>query len=182
MMGILSNIFSKIFPPSHPAASAPPEVQAGPAPAPGATAAPGASRQSADSAPSQPGGVQQSAMGAGQAGASQQSASVAAPAPAAVQPPAAQPGAAEHEAVDVEAILNDKARQSGQPLNWRTSIVDLLKALDLDSSLAARKQLAQELHFPGDLNDTGVLNQWLHRQVMVRLAANGGQLPPDLRT
>jgi hypothetical protein len=70
----------------------------------------------------------------------------------------------------------------GQPLNWRTSIVDLLKLLNLDSSLQARKELARELHYAGDLNDTTEMNIWLHRQVMVKLAANGGRLPPDLRT
>ena len=83
--------------------------------------------------------------------------------------------------VDVEAILNDKARQASQALNWRSSIVDLLKLLDLDSSLQARKELAQELNYSGDMGDSATMNIWLHRQVMNRLAANGGKVPADLR-
>ena len=81
----------------------------------------------------------------------------------------------------MEAILNAKAQQAGQPLNWRTSIVDLMKLLDLDSSLQARKELAQELHYTGDTNDSAKMNVWLHRQVMNRLAANGGKVPADLK-
>jgi 3-oxoacyl-ACP reductase-like protein len=131
-MGILSNIFHKIFPPSHPAVAATPQA------APASAAAP------------------------------------AAAAPAA-------PVSAPISDVDVEAILNGKAQQSGQPLNWRTSIVDLLKLLDLDSSLQSRKELAQELHYSGDTNDSASMNVWLHRQVMNKLAQNGGKVPADLK-
>lgn len=140
-MGILSNIFHKIFPSSHPA------VQQKPA-------APAATPQTAPAA-----------------------ASPAAPATPAQQ---AAPAAAMAE-VDVEAILNQKAQSAGQPLNWRTSIVDLMKLLDLDSSLQARKELAQELHYTGDTGDSAKMNIWLHRQVMNKLAANGGKVPADLK-
>lgn len=136
-MGILSNIFRKIFPSSHPAVAQKPAAQ------PSASAAP-----------------------------------AAAPAPAAPAPAAPTPAM---EMVDVEAILNAKAQQAGQPLNWRTSIVDLMKLLDIDSSLQARKELAQELHYTGDTGDSASMNIWLHRQVMNRLAANGGKVPADLK-
>ena len=83
--------------------------------------------------------------------------------------------------VDVEAILNSKLKASGQQLNWRSSIVDLLKLLDLDSSLASRKELAAELNYSGDTSDSASMNIWLHRQVMNKLAANGGKVPADLK-
>ena len=82
---------------------------------------------------------------------------------------------------DVEAILDRKLAEKGQELNWRTSIVDLMKLLDIDSSLAARKELAQELNYTGDMNDSAAMNIWLHRQVMTRLAQNGGRVPANLR-
>jgi len=71
---------------------------------------------------------------------------------------------------------------TGGKLDWRTSIVDLMKALGLDSSLAARKELAKELHYTGDTNNTATMNVWLHQQVMAKLAANGGKLPADIKT
>jgi hypothetical protein len=83
--------------------------------------------------------------------------------------------------VDVEAILNDLARKSPQKLDWRHSIVDLMKLLDLDSGLAARKELATELNYGGDMGDSAAMNMWLHRQVMQKLAENGGQVPAELR-
>ena len=101
----------------------------------------------------------------------------AAPAPAAV--PAAAP--APMQQVDVEAILDGLAQKSAEKLNWRTSIVDLMKLLGLDSSLGARKELAQELKYTGDMNDSASMNLWLHRQVMNKLAANGGKVPADLK-
>lgn len=138
-MGILSNIFHKIFPSSHPATTTAPTGTAVPP-----TASPGS----------------------------------AAPAPTAA--PAAPASTAISE-VDVESILNGKAQQAGQALNWRSSIVDLLKLLDLDSSLQSRKELAQELHYSGDTNDSATMNIWLHRQVMNKLAQNGGKVPADLK-
>jgi len=83
--------------------------------------------------------------------------------------------------VDVEVVLVDLASKNAEKLNWRTSIVDLMKLLQLDSSLAARKELAQELHFTGDTNDSASMNIWLHRQVMIKLAENGGKVPEELK-
>lgn len=83
--------------------------------------------------------------------------------------------------VDVEALLNDMARKNPEKLNWKTSIVDLMKLLDLDSSLGERKELAKELGYTGDTSDSATMNIWLHRQVMNKLAANGGTVPADLR-
>jgi hypothetical protein len=125
-MGILSNIFHKIFPSSHPAVTQ--------AAAPAATASAAA--------------------------------------------PAAAPSAAIAD-VDVESVLNNMAGASS--LNWRSSIVDLLKLLGLDSSLDSRKDLAKELHYAGDTGDSASMNIWLHRQVMNKLAANGGKVPADLK-
>ena len=136
-MGMLSNIFHKIFPGSH-AESTP--ATATPAPTAPAAAAP---------APTAP---------------------VAAP----VAAPAAAP-------VDVEAVLTRMQEQNSQQLNWRSSIVDLLKLLNLDSSLAARKELATELHYSGDQNDSASMNIWLHKQVMTKIAENGGKVPADLQ-
>jgi hypothetical protein len=150
-MGILSNIFHKIFPASHPAvAQAAPQTSAGNASA--------------------------AAQGSQQFAPQQQQ-------PQAQQPqqqPAQKPAAAA-QPVDVEAILNNMQQQSGQQLNWRTSIVDLLKLLNLDSSLQARKELAAELHYSGDTNDSASMNIWLHKQVMKKLAENGGKVPADLK-
>ncbi len=134
-MGILSNIFRKIFPSSHPA------VTQAPQPAPATMPSTGLGQQ----APSQ----------------------------AAVPPPTPA-----LEQVDVEAILSGMPNSS--TLNWRTSIVDLLKLLGLDSDLASRKELAAELDFKGDTSDSASMNIWLHRQVMNKLAANGGKVPADL--
>jgi uncharacterized protein DUF3597 len=107
----------------------------------------------------------------------------AAPAAAAAQPaaPSAPASASPASQVDVEAIMNDLAAKSGQQLNWRTSIVDLMKLINLDSSLAARKELAQELHYSGDMNDSASMNIWLHKQVMIKLAENGGKVPDELK-
>lgn len=84
--------------------------------------------------------------------------------------------------VDVEAILTDLEAQNAQQLNWRTSVVDLMKLLNLDSSLSARKELAGELNYSGDTNDLASMNIWLHKQVMQKLAENGGKVPEDLKT
>jgi Domain of unknown function (DUF3597) len=86
------------------------------------------------------------------------------------------------QTVDVAAIVDKAAAAKGEKLAWRTSIVDLMKALDLDSSLAARKELAKELKYSGDTNDSATMNVWLHKQVMMKLAANGGKLPADIKT
>jgi len=83
--------------------------------------------------------------------------------------------------VDVAPILDKAVAAKGEKLAWRTSIVDLMKALDIDSSFAARKDLAKELGYTGDSNDSASMNIWLHKQVMAKLAANGGKLPPELK-
>ena len=95
--------------------------------------------------------------------------SVAAPA----APAAAQP-------VDVEAVLAEKARHAGQSLNWQSSIVDLLKLLDIDSSLSARKELAEELGYTGAKDGSAEMNIWLHKAVMRALEKNGGKVPASL--
>ncbi len=127
-MGILSDIFSKIFPASHPAS-----------------------------------------------GSAQTTGAATAPASTSASAPAPMPE------VDVEAMLDQRVQQGGEKLNWRTSIVDLMKLLALDSSLTARKQLAQELNYTGDTNDSATMNMWLHKQVMNKVAANGGKVPADLK-
>ena len=136
-MGILSNIFSKIFPSAHAAPSAP--AASTPAPTPTTTT------------------------------------------PAANAPTATAAAAAPMAQVDVELVLIDMADTSDEKLNWRTSIVDLMKLLGIDSSLSARKELAKELHYTGDTSDSAAMNIWLHRQVMNKVAANGGKVPADLK-
>jgi len=101
-----------------------------------------------------------------------------APGPVAESSPAP---AAPPASVDVAAIVDQAAAAKGEKLEWRTSIVDLMKALDIDSSLSARKELAKELGYSGDSNDSASMNVWLHKQVMAKLAANGGKLPPDIK-
>jgi hypothetical protein len=112
----------------------------------------------------------------------------AAPAGGAAAPSAAPsggassaPAAAPAGSVDVAAIVDKAAAAKGEKLAWRTSIVDLMKALDIDSSLGARKDLAKELGYTGDTNDSASMNIWLHKQVMAKLAANGGKLPTDVK-
>ncbi len=99
-------------------------------------------------------------------------------APASPDAPAGQPAAA---SVDVAAVLTAKAAEAGQTLDWRHSIVDLMKLLNLDSSLGARKTLAGELHYTGDTDDSASMNVWLHAEVMQKLAENGGTVPADLK-
>jgi hypothetical protein len=160
-MGILNDIFSKIFPSRHAAkpGGTTATAQGGPARTAGTTAGAGSAA---------PVGA-----GAGPAGTQ----STPQPSTPASMPQQAVP----MDQVDVEALLDNMARSAGRPSNWRTSIVDLLKLLDIDSSLEARKELARELDFRGDTGDSAAMNIWLHRQVMNKLAANGGKVPADLR-
>ncbi|NPU63827.1 DUF3597 domain-containing protein [Bradyrhizobium sp. 83012] len=102
-----------------------------------------------------------------------------APAGGTAAAPTAAPAAPQN--VDVAAIVDKAAAAKHEKLEWRTSIVDLMKALDIDSSLAARKELAKELGYSGDTNDSASMNVWLHKQVMSKLAANGGKLPPEIK-
>jgi hypothetical protein len=109
----------------------------------------------------------------------------AAATPAALAPDAtttaasAAPAAPAAASVDVVAVI--EAIPGSADMNWRTSIVDLMKLLGLDSSLAARKELADELHYTGDKNDSASMNIWLHKQVMQKLAENGGKVPAELK-
>jgi len=107
----------------------------------------------------------------------------AAPAPATPIPTPAPTTTAQAPAaanVDVAAILDQAVKAKKQKLNWRTSIVDLMKALDIDSGLKARKALAEELGYTGDMGDSAKMNIWLHKQVIKKLAENGGKVPADL--
>ena len=83
--------------------------------------------------------------------------------------------------VDIEAVLNQRATQKHEKLNWQSSIVDLMKLVDLDPTLENRKALAHELGYTGDTHDTAQMNIWLHKEVMQRLAASGGKVPESLR-
>ncbi|GAA0630147.1 hypothetical protein GCM10009422_29600 [Brevundimonas kwangchunensis] len=102
----------------------------------------------------------------------------AAPPPTSTAAPAAAPSAAPAAAqpVDVDGILNFMNEQRDQKLNWRTSIVDLMKLTGMESSLAERKELADELGYTGDKSDTASMNIWLHKQVIQRIKDNGGQI------
>lgn len=99
-------------------------------------------------------------------------ASVPAP-PVETPPPPAQ-------VVDVAAVLDDLAAHNKEKLDWRKSIVDLMKLVGMDSSLASRKELARELEYPEDTGDSAKMNVWLHKEVIKQLAANGGTVPDDL--
>jgi Domain of unknown function (DUF3597) len=105
------------------------------------------------------------------------------PAPEAPTAPvnAAPASDASQAPVDIDAVLTQLATQHHEKLDWKHSIVDLLKALDLDSSRAARKALATELHYAGDEHDTATMNMWLHREVIAELVKNGGKVPADLQ-
>jgi 3-oxoacyl-ACP reductase-like protein len=99
-------------------------------------------------------------------------------APAAAPPPAAP--AAPAKVVDVAAILDGLAAKNPEKLDWKQSIVDLMKLVGMDSSFKARKQLAQELNYTGDPNDSASMNVWLHKQVLIKISENGGKVPQDL--
>ena len=95
------------------------------------------------------------------------------PGPGPTGAPSAQP-------VDVAAVLNDLAAKNPEKLDWKHSIVDLMKLVGMDSSLSARKQLATELHYTGDQNDSATMNIWLHKEVLKKLSENGGKVPQEL--
>lgn len=109
---------------------------------------------------------------------STQTSTTAAPQTPAATETKAAPGTA--APVDVSVVLEKAVAAKGQKLNWRTSIVDLMKALDLDSGLDARKKLAKELNYTGDTADSAKMNVWLHKALMKKLADNGGKVPADL--
>jgi len=107
--------------------------------------------------------------------------SAAGPSAAAPAAPAAATAAAPMSIADVEAMIANIEQSRGVKYNWRQSIVDLMKLLDLDSGLGARKQLAQELVYTGALDGSAEMNVWLHKQVMEKLAASGGKVPESLK-
>jgi hypothetical protein len=107
--------------------------------------------------------------------------------PVSGSPSAAQPGAATATApsappktVDVAVILDGLAAKNPEKLDWKRSIVDLMKLVGMDNSFAARKELATELHYTGDPNDSASMNIWLHKEVLKKLSENGGKVPPEL--
>ena len=106
----------------------------------------------------------------------------AAPAPSPTKGSGAGPAATAQPigAVDVAAILDKMASENKQKLDWRHSIVDLMKLVGMDSSLSARRELAADLKYSGDTGDTATMNIWLHKEVMKKLAENGGKVPQEL--
>lgn len=82
--------------------------------------------------------------------------------------------------VDVAAVLSDLAAKNPEKLDWKHSIVDLMKLVGMDSSFAARKELAKDLNYTGDMNDSASMNIWLQKQVMLKLSQNGGKVPAEL--
>ena len=111
------------------------------------------------------------------------SAAPAAPSPSSAQPAAATPAVAPAgpaKPVDIAAILDGLAAKNPEKLDWKKSIVDLMKLVGMDSSFKARKQLAQELNYTGDPNDSASMNVWLHKQVLIKISENGGKVPEEL--
>ena len=115
-------------------------------------------------------------------------ASPAAPSPSSPAAPTSSPTAAAPAATgnpmsrpELEALIKKNASEQSEDLNWRESIVDLMKLFKLDSSLGARKELAKELGYTGALDGSAEMNVWLHRQVMTKLAETGGKVPDHLR-
>jgi hypothetical protein len=155
-MGLFNTLMSKIF--SHPAASTA-----------GATTQPAATGSAPSSATTSPGAQAPASTPSTSAatGAGTQTVSAGAAAPAAKQ-------------VDVAAVLNAMAAKNPEKLDWKHSIVDLMKLVGMDSSLSARKELATDLHYTGDQNDSASMNVWLHKEVLRKLSENGGNVPPDL--
>ncbi len=94
--------------------------------------------------------------------------------------PATGAGAAPGQNVDVAAILDGLAAKNPEKLDWKHSIVDLMKLVGMDSSFTARKELAKDLNYTGDTNDSATMNMWLHKEVMKKLSENGGKVPPEL--
>jgi hypothetical protein len=103
-----------------------------------------------------------------------------APATPASPSPTASTSPTPAQPVDVAAVLNKAVAASKQKLNWRTSIVDLMKSLGMESSLAERKELAAELGYTGSTSDSAAMNMWLHKALLKKLAENGGKVPADM--
>lgn len=173
-MGIFSRIKEKIWG-HHEAEAAAPTTTAQPS----STVQPGTQPQTASVSPSAPAAPSPVAPSGGVAQPSQvdrptQTAQASTPSSAAPSP---SPASGQ---VDVAAVLDAAVKKKGQNLDWKHSIVDLMKALDLDSDLASRKELAEELHYTGDKNDSATMNIWLHKALLKKLAENGGKVPAEL--
>lgn len=153
-MSIFGTIMSKVFGDHHPAAT-PTSTPAAPAETQTAS--------TSEATPSAPPAAPPSP---------ETDSSTSTPAPASTGAPPSP--------VDVAEVLDGMESRAGQKLDWRRSIVDLMKLLGMDSSLSARKELAHELNYTGDTGDSAAMNMWLHKEVMAKFAANGGKLPPDL--
>jgi hypothetical protein len=153
-MGLLNNLISKIF--SHSGTNAPVVGAASGAPAT-AAATTSARPASFPTTGAQP-----------------------ATAPPAAPPATAAPAPAKAAEVDVVAILDGLAAKNPEKLDWKKSIVDLMKLVGMDSSFKSRKQLAQELNYTGDPNDSASMNVWLHKQVLIKITENGGKVPQEL--
>ena len=127
----------------------------------------------------QTGGAQPTATTGGQSPGAQAPTSSSSTSPAAgIQAPAVATAPARQ--VDVAAVLNAMAAENPEDLDWKHSIFDLMKLVGMDSSLAARKELATDLHYTGDQNDSAAMNIWLHKQVLIKLSENGGKVPQEL--
>lgn len=166
-MGIFNNLLSKIF--SHAGQTAPTGGGSPPTTASGAPTSPGAGQTAtagAGSTPASTSGAPASA-GAGQAPSGVASAG------------AANPSAAPAR-VDVAAVMDKLAASNSEKLDWKRSIVDLMKLVGMDSSFSARKELAHELHYTGDTGDSAAMNMWLHKEVLRKISENGGKVPADL--
>ena len=164
-MSIFGSIVSKIFGHAAAAPSSP-----GPSGASSGGAAPGVSSFNNPAA----------AQPAPGASVPQPQSSTTQPGSASPQPATPAP-APSNQPVDVAAVLDGLAAKNSQKLDWKHSIVDLMKLLGLDSSLTARQELAKELHYSGSTSDSAAMNIWLHKQVMQKLAENGGKVPDDLK-
>lgn len=140
------------------------------APLPGAAASPQSSRAPAASAPAP----------SAQPTSGQMASPPPVTEPATGAPPPAQSAPAHASNADIEQILNAAVKKSGQKLDWRHSIVDLMKALGMDASMAERKELAGELGYTGDTGDSAKMNTFLHKALMKKLSENGGKVPADL--
>lgn len=130
------------------------------------------------------GNIMSAIFGSAHAGTTPAAAPSSSPASTAAKPASAQAQSsspAPAASVDVADVLTKMAAQNKEKLDWRRSIVDLMKLLNLDSSLSARQELAAELHYTGDKHDSATMNMWLHKQVMQKLAENGGKVPDELR-
>jgi len=179
-MSVFGSIMSRIFGQKQANAAATP-TGASPAAGSGTGAAPAAPAGGTPSATDDQPKVSASTQPAAGPAAAAPPVPGAAPMPSGAGAATPAPGGAGQQPVDVAAVLTEMAEKNPQKLDWRHSIVDLMKLLGLDSSLQNRKELAKELNYSGDTNDSASMNIWLHKQVMQKLAENGGKVPDELK-